>query len=208
MTEACLATKAEARSAGHRYYFTGVACRRGHLAKRWVSSGHCIECAADHQKAWWGERGAEYKQKTWRDWCQANADRRNAYKRAKGHWPNPVKKREWVEANREKCREAGRQYYQRNKDKYRAKVRNRYARQKGAEGRHTAADIEALLTAQRHRCIYCRSKLVKCHIDHVVPLVLGGSNDKENLQILCPPCNLSKGAKDPVTFANQLGLLV
>ncbi|PAE87666.1 HNH endonuclease [Shouchella clausii] len=33
------------------------------------------------------------------------------------------------------------------------------------------------------------------HIDHIVPLDLHGSNDASNFQLLCQPCNTSKGAK-------------
>ena len=42
-------------------------------------------------------------------------------------------------------------------------------------------------------------KCAKCgvvkdlHIDHIVPLALDGSNDLDNLQLLCKTCNLSKG---------------
>lgn len=32
------------------------------------------------------------------------------------------------------------------------------------------------------------------HIDHIVPLAAGGSNDLVNLQLLCKQCNLKKGA--------------
>jgi 5-methylcytosine-specific restriction endonuclease McrA len=35
------------------------------------------------------------------------------------------------------------------------------------------------------------------HVDHVVPLVRGGSDDPSNLVIACVPCNLSKGDKLP-----------
>ena len=34
-----------------------------------------------------------------------------------------------------------------------------------------------------------------CHIDHVVPLARGGTNDLKNLQLLCGDCNLWKGLK-------------
>lgn len=44
------------------------------------------------------------------------------------------------------------------------------------------------------------------HIDHVMPLRLGGSNYIENIQLLCRPCNLSKGSKHPaVWLAAMLG---
>lgn len=44
------------------------------------------------------------------------------------------------------------------------------------------------------------SKCLKCGLpdavtlDHVVPVALGGSFHLHNLQLLCKPCNLAKGA--------------
>lgn len=48
-------------------------------------------------------------------------------------------------------------------------------------------------------CAYCRRKinLSDAHIDHVVPLSQGGSNDLSNLATACRDCNLSKGARTP-----------
>ena len=31
------------------------------------------------------------------------------------------------------------------------------------------------------------------HVDHVVPLMRGGSNDPDNICLACKPCNLAKG---------------
>lgn len=41
------------------------------------------------------------------------------------------------------------------------------------------------------KCAKCGSP-DKLQIDHIVPLALNGSNDLDNLQILCQPCNGSK----------------
>ena len=35
----------------------------------------------------------------------------------------------------------------------------------------------------------------KLTIDHIIPLARGGTNDLENLQVLCQSCNSSKGAR-------------
>jgi len=40
----------------------------------------------------------------------------------------------------------------------------------------------------------------KFHIDHIIPLARGGTNDLGNLQILCEACNLWKGS----TFENEM----
>ena len=37
-------TRAEAIARGEKYYFTGIPCKHGHLAKRTTSARHCTEC--------------------------------------------------------------------------------------------------------------------------------------------------------------------
>jgi hypothetical protein len=38
-------SRVEASNAGHRKFFTGRPCSRGHVAPRYVTTGNCIECA-------------------------------------------------------------------------------------------------------------------------------------------------------------------
>lgn len=96
------------------------------------------------------------------------------------------------------------EYRKENRDRYAAHSRNRRAMAKHAEGTHTAADIRNLLDLQRHKCAYCNA-CVKggYHVDHIVALVNGGGNGRDNLQILCPHCNLSKQSRCPIEFAQK-----
>jgi len=83
--------------------------------------------------------------------------------------------------------------------------RNREARKLGNGGTHTAADIRAQYARQKGTCFWCHEKVRDTyHVDHVMPVILGGSNGPENLVIACPTCNLSKGAKHPQDFAGRL----
>ena len=92
----------------------------------------------------------------------------------------------------------------------RAAIGNRRrARRRSAPGSFTAAQIDALYLAQRGRCACCRVKLNGVfHRDHRVALANGGTNDIGNIELLCGPCNLSKGAKDEIAWAAENGRLL
>lgn len=87
----------------------------------------------------------------------------------------------------------------------------RLERETQAGGSFQRHHVEALLKRQRGRCANpaCRITLKPgYHVDHVIPLKLGGSNSHRNIQLLCPLCNLRKGAEHPVAFAQRNGLLL
>jgi 5-methylcytosine-specific restriction endonuclease McrA len=200
--------RAEARAQGLARYFTGKACKRRHVAERRTGDGGCIHCRDE--------------------WHAANPDRMRAH-RAKWEAANPDKcrqsSRRWREANPEKQAAASKRWAKENPDRVlargrkwgranpevvAAKTNRRRARKIAAGGAHSAADLRAILRAQRFRCGYCRTDIrkTKRHADHIIPLSSGGSNSRVNIQWLCAPCNLAKGAKDPVLFAREQGRLL
>ena len=56
------------------------------------------------------------------------------------------------------------------------------------------------------KCEMCGKQLcsiAECHFDHIVPYAKGGKSVKENCQILCVSCNLSKSDKQLKEFAME-----
>ena len=105
-------------------------------------------------------------------------------------------------------REGAHRWYVNNIEKALGYGHKRRALKAGAEGSHTPADIKRIRKAQGNKCVYCKTSLDDgYHVDHIESLAGGGSNGPENLQLLCPTCNMSKGAADPVEFAQRIGLL-
>lgn len=118
---------------------------------------------------------------------------------------------EYYAANRDRIKARVQDYRVANPEKIRLRNAGRRARKAGASGKHTAADIAALMIIQGGKCahLWCRKSIkTRRHVDHIMPLMLRGTNDRRNLQLLCVGCNTSKGSKHPVDFANQHGLLV
>jgi 5-methylcytosine-specific restriction endonuclease McrA len=172
------------------------------------------ESQREYLRQWWASNKEDVKPQT-RQRYLANQEQRKAASR------------EWHQAHLEEARARNREYARKNAEQRNARVRawklarpehvstinrNRRALIAAAPGRHTAADVARLYATQRGLCAGCAAALVakgkgKYHVDHVHPLALGGSNGPENLQLLCPSCNLSKHAQHPDDWARSRGRL-
>lgn len=53
-----------------------------------------------------------------------------------------------------------------------------------------------IMERDAYRCRHCGDHR-NLSIDHIIPRAAGGSNDDSNLQTLCIPCNMEKGAALP-----------
>ena len=138
-------------------------------------------------------------------------------------------KKKYYEKNKDKLREESREWKKKNPEKVR-KIREswngknperlrelrraaraaRRARMANSEGRHSADDVRRIGDLQKWMCASCRKDLLKSghHVDHIVAIINGGTNWPENIQLLCPTCNLSKNRKDPYEWAQENGRLL
>lgn len=108
----------------------------------------------------------------------------------------------WREANPGKSAALQRAWKDRNREKVRTGKRARKSAKR-------ITLVRELTKLQRGRCAYCREKLGDSfHVDHVMPLKLGGPDKRSNLQLACEPCNLTKNAQHPIDFARSTGRLL
>ena len=116
-------------------------------------------------------------------WAEQNHERNTAHKRA------------WRERNRKAENAKALERLRADPDKTKATRAAQKAMRKAAIGRFTAEDVQVLLERQGYRCAapHCRIDVLHdFHCDHVLPLSRGGTNSSDNIQILCPTCNLTK----------------
>ena len=69
---------------------------------------------------------------------------------------------------------------------------------------------KTLYRGQGGRCVYCGRKLQMAlsHIDHITPVAQGGTNARDNMQLLCPGCNTRKGDRTDQEFRHRYQELI
>ena len=105
----------------------------------------------------------------------------------------------------EEARRRDREQYRQNREhiiaRKSARMRLYAERRNDLTGEHVKAQYDR----QHGRCYWCGKNVRdKYHVDHVVPLYLGGDHIPENIVISCPPCNQHKQAKHPMDFAGVM----
>lgn len=177
------------------------------VSKKDGRRGSCKECIGAYNRAKYSENGAAIratvKRYQDRNYEQINFRRRENAAHAR------VAYAKWYRVNGDKKRAYCRAYQKSNPEIFKAKNSRRRTLERKAGGSFTATQLLKLYTRQRGKCACCRVGLSSnYHADHIEPLARGGSNDIANIQLLCPACNLSKHARDPIEFMQSRGFLL
>lgn len=171
----------------------------------------CRECRSGKARAYYGRPGMSEQRNAYaKVYRTENQERIQVRKKEYARRPGVKEhKRNYTQVYRtrpgvqEKKREQAKEYVSRPEvqEKRRPYDRtfqhNRRARLKENGGSHTPKQIQEQFTRQKGKCYYCRVKMEKYQIDHVVPVSKGGSNDISNIVLACPPCNQQKNDRLP-----------
>jgi 5-methylcytosine-specific restriction endonuclease McrA len=166
----------------------------------------------------WRKAHPEHARELSRKHSQEHRDRdRDAFNAKARVWNKaareryPEKYREWARQNRVRARaRLGDEAYSARRAAYNRKHRSkdatkllrrvecarRRARERGAAGWFTRAQMLARVAYFGYRCWMCGGAWES--IDHVIPLAKGGSNWPANLRPACQPCNARKSDRKDV----------
>lgn len=217
-------SREEAREKGLRFYATEAPCRRGHLARRLVSTGACVECsriknAQPKHKA----KRYRYAIDLWNS-SEEEMERQRAYSRARS--ASPRVRAIWAE------RRGG---YHAEK----MKTDVQYALRHILRGRFFNAFDRGEKNGSAINLLGCSIEYLKFHlerqfiagmgwenrgrgpgkwsIDHIMPLTAFDLTDPEQVAEVCNYKNLQplwnidnnkKGAKHPIEYARSTGMLL
>lgn len=179
----------------------------------------------------WRKRNPEKIRATTAKWRKANPEKAKLIK-ARWRKNNPEKAKlaetKWRKANPEKIKlvadiwkkaNIGKvrlahakwqaKWNKTNPEKRRVLHLNRRSRKQANGGKLSPNLAAVLYKRQKGLCVCCKEPLGKdYHLDHIMPLALGGKNKDYNMQLLRATCNMSKGAKHPIEFMQSRGLLL
>ena len=197
-------------------------CVKCGAVKRNIRTGKCTECvrrigaeyrAANPDKE--KKRSAAYRAANFEAikikslaWVTANPERNKATQAA-WYKANPERHRASVsaryEANKEKVAAMTKAWALANPESRKIHKHTRRAKEKTINGVLSKGLSAKLLQLQNGLCFCCKQPLLdKIHLDHWVPLALGGSNTDDNIRLLHPRCNQAKGAMMPETYMERI----
>ena len=180
-----------------------------HAAERDGLQPYCKPCLKIVGDAWRAANPDKVKARS----AAYHVENREKIKARKAAWHAANKEKltakhaDYRAANREQIKTSNAAYQAANPEARRIYSHNRRARESG--GRLSKGLAEKLFKAQKGKCACCGLPLGDdYHLDHIMPLALGGTNTDDNIQLLRQQCNNQKSSKHPIAFMQSRGFLL
>jgi 5-methylcytosine-specific restriction endonuclease McrA len=194
--------------------------------ERTASRNSCKQCIKLQSAAWvkanperskaraaaWRKANPERAKATAAAWYEANPEKTKAYAAA---WAKANAERKkantaaWRKANTEKTKATRASWQKANLEVCRISNQNRDASKRANGGKLSQGLSAKLFILQKGKCPCCSKPLGDdYHLDHIIPIKLGGENIDSNIQLLRATCNMQKNAKHPIDFMQQRGFLL
>ena len=186
-------------------------CKKCNAITKRRANGECSPCANARNAAWrianpdkekaccaaWSAANREKTRARMKAWRAANKDKVSAQNSS------------WAAANKDKKNACLVRWRLANPELTRLHKQNRRSREM-AGGKLSKDIVSKLIRIQRGKCACgCKQHLGDdYHLDHIMPLALGGTNTDDNMQLLTATCNMQKGKKHPVDFMQERGFLI
>lgn len=171
------------------------------------TNGNCKPCSKAYS-AYYQKVNREKVNAQIYAWNAVNREKVNA-RTAAWKLANPEKIKTYVAANSEKLKAQSIAWRKANPKAVRIFYQNRLARKRENGGTLSKGLSAKLFALQKGKCPCCKQPLGdNYHLDHVIPVALGGSNTDDNIQLLRSTCNHQKSAKHPIDFMQQRGFLL
>lgn len=178
-------SRAEAKAASYKRYFTGLVCANGHISERQTSSGNCLACSAARKR----NRAPEKKRLDSAKWLKNNKESANQNRRKRRKLNLEKRKIEsisYYQKNREIILLKKAEFSAKNRDllNYRQRVRNAkspdvmrfYAKLRSAAKKNALpkwfSELDALVWAEAYDLTGRRKAAtgIKWHADHMIPI--------------------------------------
>lgn len=190
------------------------------------SSSNCASCNKAYKAAYYAANRDRLKPIYAKNYAKNKSDirKRHAEYYSKNRDQLLSSKKEYRLENKEKLSAAERKSRAKNIDGYRItrsiwnsnnresiriNQENRRARKLKAGGKLSKGLAKKLFKLQRGKCACCNKPLGNnYHMDHIMPIALGGTNTDDNIQLLTALCNMQKTSRHPIDFMQSRGFLL
>jgi len=182
-----------------------------------MSDGHlntCKVCKSEYDKKRREEKKDEINKKQRESYDNNIESRREANRNSYARYKKKrlEKAKEYRDSHKEYYKDYFVKHHQKMKDDEDYNLKRRLVKYKYRErkfdlsdGTVTVYELKELRVSQQDKCGYCNVELSSLaskdvHLDHIVPLSLGGEHSINNLVYTCASCNLRKNNTHPDDF--------